>query len=224
MDLAIKIAKFVLFAALAFFLIVLGVAVQDAKNTLRKAELDIKDVTDKAGVELITLNASTSAISDQTVKTLKQVGGTATQAKNTIASLKPSIDQLQVVLKEGYSVEHDARLSLDNVNKAAIAERQYFEKSLPDLMDAIKIDVADAGDTITAAKVLVADPNLKRILQQSADIETTGNHMLVTADAVETKATKDYLHPSTNPMVRTWKAVEPFLIPLAEIGGAVVAH
>jgi hypothetical protein len=46
--------------------------------------------------------------------------------------------------------------------------------------------------------------------------------MLFTFDAVETKATHDYLHPSKNPFVRTWKVFQPFLLPAAQIGGAVL--
>jgi hypothetical protein len=40
----------------------------------------------------------------------------------------------------------------------------------------------------------------------------TGEHMLQTGDAVETKATENYLHPSKNPWVRDWKATYPWLL------------
>lgn len=224
MDLALKVAKFAAFSCLAFFLVTLSVVVGDVRNTLRAVERDIQGVTDKAGVELITLNASTNQISNQAAATLKQVGATATQVKTTVASLKPSVDELHSVLQEGYHVALDARLSLDNVNKAAIDERTYFEKDLPPLMDAIKTDVIDAGDTITSAKTLIADPNLKRILKSSANITESGGHMLSTADAVETKATNSYLHPSTNPVARAWQEIKPFIVPAAQVGAAIALH
>lgn len=178
MDQALKIAKLAALSSLAFLCIALSVAVQDVRHTLRAIQRDVQGVTDKAGVELVTLNASTSAISNQAVATLKDASATARQAKTAIAKLDPALDELPSVVSEAYSVEHNARLSLDNVNKAAIDERMYFERDLPPLMDAIKADVVDAGDTLTAAKDFIADPNLKRILTNSGDMTDSGRKIL----------------------------------------------
>ena len=45
--------------------------------------------------------------------------------------------------------------------------------------------------------------------------------MLATGDAVETKAMAGYLHPSKNPWVRTYRALQPYLVPAAQIAGAL---
>jgi hypothetical protein len=224
MDQAIKVAKFVALSSLAFLLIILSVAVDDARNTLKAIEADIRGVTDKAATELITLNASTSAVSEQTVATLKSAAATATQANTTIAKLNPAVEQLTADLKEGHSLIYDARASITEVNRTTLAERKVFEESIPDMLAGVNKDVFDAGDTITAAKTLIADPNLKRLIAESAEGLATGNHMLATADQVETKATKSYLHPSTNPAARTWEAVKPFLVPAAQVSAAIALH
>jgi len=80
------------------------------------------------------------------------------------------------------------------------------------LIDSARKSVDGLQPLETQLTVLIADaqPGV-----QSAD------HMLATADEVETKATKDYLHPSKNPIKRALKTVRPFLVPGAEIAGSI---
>lgn len=191
MDLALKVAKLAAFSCLAFLCITLMVAISDFQVTLRAVQGDIRGVTGKAGVELNTLNASTSQISNQAAATLKQVGSTAVQVKKTVASLQPSVDAMHDVLQESYSAVHDSRLSLDNVNKAAIDERLYFERDLPPLMASIQKDVDGAGDTLAAGKILLSDSNLKRILANSGDMTDSGRSIL--------KDGADEVHSFTHP-------------------------
>ena len=59
--------------------------------------------------------------------------------------------------------------------------------------------------------------NLAPLSANLAAGTATADKMLATADQVETKATSDYLHPSKNPLKRTWQAIEPFSVAAAKI-------
>jgi hypothetical protein len=59
--------------------------------------------------------------------------------------------------------------------------------------------------------------NLGPLSANMVAITGTGAHMMATGDAVETKATQSYLHPSHNPWARTWQAVQPFIVAGAKI-------
>jgi hypothetical protein len=162
-------AKVVALLSVGFMCAAIGGAALDVRVTLKDIAYDVHQVTTKAGGTLDGVKAGADRISSAAVQTMGATDKTLKQVARTVAKLDPSLDQLHDDLKEAHAVEHDARLSLDNVNKGAIAERLYFEKSLPDLLLAVKTDVDDAGGTLQAAKDLVADPNLKRFLAESAD-------------------------------------------------------
>lgn len=182
MDKAIKIAKLAVLSSLALSCFALTLTVihmgpiVEATLTGSRADLrnEVHSVTSNA---VATLGAATKTL-DQATATLKAAETTANQAKTTIVSLDPSIESLHADLQEGYKVEHDARLSLDNVNKAAIDERMYFERDLPPLMNSIQKDLDDFGETETAANALIADQNLKRILANSSDMTDSGKRIL----------------------------------------------
>jgi hypothetical protein len=80
----------------------------------------------------------------------------------------------------------------------------------------------DADQTIKGANTLVANPNVPILLTHFAGISASADSMLFTANRVETKATYNYLNPPHNPVKRTWQAVQPFLLPGAQIGAAIV--
>ena len=74
---------------------------------------------------------------------------------------------------------------------------------------------------------LILNPNIPRIIDNgqtisSAFVTTIGttNHMLFTFDAVETKAMHGYLYPPHG-AAAIWPTVRPFLVPAAQVGGAV---
>ena len=77
-----------------------------------------------------------------------------------------------------------------------------------------------SSDALTAA-ITENQQSVAAVLSQTVTLETTGNHMLTTADQVETKATHDYLHPSHNPFKRAWQATEPFIVAGARITAAL---
>jgi hypothetical protein len=82
------------------------------------------------------------------------------------------------------------------------------------------------GDVITTTqrnedKETAVLAKMGPVLDNAAADEATAGSMLKTADAVEKKATASYLHPSRNPFVRTWRAASPFILPAAEIAGAL---
>lgn len=202
----IPAAKVTALLACAFMCAAIGGASLDARVALNQVQTDIKGVTDKAGLELDSLKIATDSVSSSAVQTMSEAQGTV---KILNKSLKPLLDGLapiEVAIADDVDtagkIEHDARLSLDNVNKAAIAERQYFEKSLPDLMESVKADVVDAGDTLTAAKTLIADENLKHLIANSADITEHTAHMTEMGDEELTKL----VHP-TKKKVTFWGGV-----------------
>ena len=82
------------------------------------------------------------------------------------------------------------------------------------------------NDLLASAKVAVdgvapLESNLTVMIAEAQPGVASFDHMLATADKVETKGTKDYLHPSKNPIKRTWKTVAPFLLPAARVAGAI---
>lgn len=95
---------------------------------------------------------------------------------------------------------------------------------LKPLEDASTLTVGHVDEAVKRFDAMLADPNLALTMQNVQGITATTNHMLFTADAVETKATKSYLHPSMNPVARTWEAVKPFIVPAAQVGAAIALH
>lgn len=174
MDTALKVVKMIALLSVAFVCCAIGWTSLAARVAVNRIQADVHGVMSKASVDLDALKTSTDTVASQAVNTMASASATLIQARKTIAKVDPTLDKLPAVIGEAYSVEHDARLSLDNVNKAAIAERLYFEKTLPGLLDAVRLDVVDAGDTLTAAKTFMADPNLKRLVADSADIVGSG--------------------------------------------------
>lgn len=181
MDTALKVVKMIALLSVAFVCCAVGYEALQVRVAIDGILADVHGVAAKASIDLDVVKADSDALSTQVVKTLASASSTLKQAKNTVATVgntiakvDPSLDELPAVIKEARSTEHDARLSLDNVNKAAIAERLYFEKTLPGLLDAVQRDVTDAGDTLTAVKGFVADPNLKRVIADSADVMDSG--------------------------------------------------
>jgi hypothetical protein len=191
MDQAIKVAKLAAFSCLAFLCIALIVAVRDVRHALVAIQKDVQGVTEKAGVALITTNASIGQLSDQAGTAIKQISGTAKQAKSTIAAINPSLYQLHADLETADKVEKGARLSLDNVNKAAIDERLYFERDLPPLMASVQKDVDAAGTTMIAAKTLLSDSQIHDILVNSNEMTASGRAIL--------KDGQDEVHSLTHP-------------------------
>ena len=100
-------------------------------------------------------------------------------------------------------------MALGTVNDT-VRGLQPLERSLTATADA-------STATINTFNGRLSDPKIDALLNDFRDMSDTSRHMLITADAVETKATFSYLHPSTNPWKRTWDAVSPFLVAGAKI-------
>lgn len=189
-------AKVILLLSASFMCVAIGAAALDSRVVMTEIRAEVKTVTDKASAELDALKTATDSVSSSAVQTMSEAQGTV---KILNKSLKPLLDGLAPIevgiaqdVDTAGKVEHDARLSLDNVNKAAIDERLYFEQDLPPLMAAVQTDIVDAGDTMTAAKTLISDENLKRLIANSADITEHAAHMTELGDEELTKLT----HPA----------------------------
>lgn len=108
--------------------------------------------------------------------------------------------------------------------KSTVEAAQPVVRSLGASSDALTAAIQNANGGITDARTFYAanQQNIAAMLSQTVTLETTGNHMLATADAVETKATNSYLHPSHNPFKRAWQVSEPFAVAGAKITAALL--
>ena len=75
--------------------------------------------------------------------------------------------------------------------------------------------------TLTEANTLLGDPAIPHVLSNLDTMTTHADGVLFTTDLVWKKATRNYLYPSKNPWARGWQDVKPFVIPFAQISGAV---
>lgn len=180
--------------------------------------------------------------------------------------LNTDLNDLDGLIKQAYKVTHDSRVTLDNLNHAAIDERFYFEKQAPVLttdvhnllnttedtvhglqstQQATNIFLRELTSTVESTQPvighldqvsvsanqsvqdfnkLLTDPQIGMITKNVQNITFTGAHMLSTADQVETKYTHSYLHPSTNPFVRTWQVASPYLGPSLTIAAKILPY
>lgn len=155
-----------------------------------------------------------------------------------IQSQKAIRDADQVTLAESAMLPTwNARMTstMDGVDAATVAFAGTAHQATADLQTADSVIgsaqllvghldavAASSNETVKHFDALLTDPSVVLTMGNVSRITATSEHMLVTADAVETKATQTYLHPSTNPLHRTWQYLSPFLLPAAQIGAATV--
>lgn len=105
---------------------------------------------------------------------------TDSELSGTFVQLNGAIAQMQTTAALGGKLVNDARLSTDNINKAAIDERFYFERQLPELMDQAR---GILGNVQTATADL--DPLLRETTARTHDlasIETNAAELVADAD------------------------------------------
>ena len=134
---------------------------------------------------------------------LTQTEGTVSQSLQTVtAGTTRSLNGLDVAV-----------LDTDTVIKGFVPAQTALQKS-----------ITDFDTLITNPAISQTLGNVQVVTSELGTTVATGNHMLDTADKVETKATYRYLNPSKNPFVRAYYVVEPFFLPSATIAGALLAH
>lgn len=189
-------ARVILLLSASFMCVCIGAVALDSRVALTEIRANVKGVTDKAGLELDSLKTATDSVSNSAVQTMSAAQGTVNLLNKSLKPLLAGLVPIEAGLADDVEVagkvERDARLSLDNVNKAAIDERFYFEEDLPPLMAAVQTDIVDVGDTMTSAKTLIANPDLPRFLKNSADITAHAEHVSEMGDEELTKL----VHPT----------------------------
>jgi hypothetical protein len=160
--------------------------------------------------------------------TITDIGATATNLGKVSTVISNGVDRTlkefdYPLLQAGLTAKKEA----DTVDGWNIR----FSTTIDDLDDTIKTaDTVVGGiiplETATTESVnrfnaFMVDPKLALMEQHIGGILTNVDGITYTTNAVFTKATKDYLHPSPNPMKRAWHYVSPFVIPAAQVGGAV---
>lgn len=139
----------------------------------------------------------------------QQLGTYDGYAAQLVSHLNGTLDSTQRAADSISGTAQNASVALGTVNDT-VRGLQPLERSLTATADA-------STATINTFNGRLSDPKIDALLNDFRDMSDTSRHMLITADAVETKATFSYLHPSTNPWKRTWDAVSPFLVAGAKI-------
>jgi hypothetical protein len=171
-------------------------------------------VVTKAGDATVTTQIQEQAIG-------KQVSATMTALQTIPAHVNGTMD------------------GLSGTAQTASTSLQAITDGLTPVLDSTKSTVDDVGAAVgsvgTAAKGLLplesdTDTAVRGLLPLEANGQTisnafvttigTTNHMLFTFDAVETKAMHGYLYPPRG-AAAIWPTVRPFLVPAAQVGGAV---
>ena len=83
----------------------------------------------------------------EAIGTMDAATGTLDVARSAIAE----VDAKNGVLKQSYAAVHDLRLTLDNINKGAIDERQYMETTLPGITAQVQANLASSNDLLVKA-------------------------------------------------------------------------
>ncbi len=106
---------------------------------------------------------------------------------------------------------HRTALAVTGTAQAGTSMLGVLADSKHQLPAAIAAYTASGNDLDALLKKKTVNDFVDNLAPLSANLvagTATGDAMLATANQVETKATTDYLHPSKNPLKRTWQAIE----------------
>jgi hypothetical protein len=165
----------------------------------------------------------------------------AMQSRVLIAGAVKNMDKIGDSVTGEVSALQDTTKALTTTAQTASTSLQTITDGITPVLASTKSTVDDVGVAVdglhpvetAAAKsaadfdALILNPNIPRIIANGQTISNafvttigTTNHMLFTFDAVETKATHGYLYPPHG-VAAIWPTVRPFLVPAAQVGGAV---
>jgi len=158
-------------------------------------------------------NASTEQA--QSLQTFtNKASGTLDQLNSEISSFRKTTDDLDTAVG-------GIRPLLDSTTEVADSLPTAV-KSIQDTTAELKPTLQNSATLLASINTQINDPHVKALVANLDKMSASGDHMLSTADQVETKATKGYLHPSHNPFKRMWGAVAPFLVAGAKIVTSVL--
>lgn len=178
----------------------------DACGTLAQINKSVIEIGDISKTAQIQVNQTATLVA-QYGKVLNGIAGDVhgemEEAKKTTVALTGTVQQ--------------ATTTLATVNGMVASTQPRVDALLTDTDTTVK----SSNAAVMRFTAMLTDPKIALITDHVEQMTGTTTHMLATADAVETKATKGYLHPPTNPAARAWMYLQPFLIPMAQVGGAV---
>jgi ABC-type transporter Mla subunit MlaD len=159
---------------------------------------------------LAEVSKATVKIGDIAVTSQMQIA----QTGKLLSVTTKNIDSVSSHLNKTADALTDTANTATQTVKQANADLQLVSSSIPDLKPLVFQLQKNGASLQTATDALnmrLRDPHVDNLMAHLDEISGTGESMLDTANQVETKATKSYLHPSKNPFVRTWTVAEPWL-------------
>lgn len=167
---------------------------------------------------LATIDKTLTRVGDLTVTGQKAIHD-ADAVSLTEAKMLPALNKRILVsfdlIDSAISTTSDDTHRTQLQAQSAIAELQTVLASTDATVNTTTDTVRDLDHFLTSPDLNNALHNVGAITYQSAS-------MLDTARQVEEKATHNYLHPSKSASVRTWHAIQPFLLPMATVGAVVL--
>lgn len=197
-----------------------------------------KTIETSANTQVVSLKAPIASITSAVDK----LGGTVDSATNTVNRLGDVATNLSDVAKTFGTDSHRTIRELDYpILQFGLTSKKEadsidgwnlkFGKAIDDLDVTINTANTVVGkiipiETATTESVnrfnaMMADPKLAIMETHIGGILKNVDGITYTTNAVFTKATHSYLNPSHNPFVRGYQVISPFLIPAAQVGGAV---
>lgn len=119
--------------------------------------------------------------------------GFAHYAQSSVSKLNTVLDTSNKTVLLANKAINDSRLTLDNLNKAAIGERRYFESELPSLMTDMHNTILSANATITGlqetehhlnATLDATSATVTGMQPVEAHLDTTLSHTEATVDSL----------------------------------------
>ena len=213
----------VFFLAGAYAFISFGIAndsvKQDTAQFFAHANTNLDAITTTATSSVVSVSTAAGNVLDSAQRTIDKSGVTFDRIN------KPCKGSGDVLFDCGTIADIDKTLNATRYTATLFNVAAAHEDKQLGTFDAILQHtdsiLGHTDMTVQHADSFISDPNMARIVENLQGITYNSDHMLGTFDEVTTKATHDYLHPSPNPFVRGWKDVKPFLIPAAQIGGAI---
>lgn len=104
---------------------------------------------------------------------------------------------------------------------AALGTAQETIADARPVLEGLARDEATADQAVNDFDDLVRSPDLASTMEHVEGMTASGDRMLATGDAVWTKFTYPYLHPSRNPFKRAWQIANPFVVAGAKVTATV---
>jgi hypothetical protein len=227
-----QVRRWIEVGALVLLALVVSVTVWRAGRSVDGAAKEAIVTEAKAGDAIDALNATLAAVNrpcgkEKPCGTLGTLDKAVTKAGDAVVTtqlaerrsvphvlaamdeFKAAAGQLSAMADAGTGTAQAATAALETAQKT-LADAQPVLEALQRDEDAANRAVADFDD-------LVRSPDLASTMQHVEGMAASGDKMMATGNAVWTKWTYPYLHPSKNPFKRAWQQTSPFIVAGAKV-------